>query len=163
LKQNKGTCRFFLSSLPGGAALALAFVLASPLLAEPDAAPQAELTVEVEGFADDLGLAWIALHNTKDTYLTRKAPFRQAKAAVRGQKAECTFAGLPPGNYAVAVFQDRNGNGDLDRNWLGIPREPYGFSNNPSSAFGPPRYRQVEFQLGAEAKTVAIKVEGGKK
>ncbi len=41
-----------------------------------------------------------------------------------------TFSDVPPGTYAVAVFQDMNGNGRLDRTPLGLPLEPYGFSND---------------------------------
>lgn len=41
-----------------------------------------------------------------------------------------TFADVPAGTYAVAVFQDLNGNGRLDRTPLGLPLEPYGFSRD---------------------------------
>jgi len=43
-----------------------------------------------------------------------------------------------PGVYALRIFQDLNGNGKLDTGWMGIPSEPYGFSNNAMGRFGPP-------------------------
>lgn len=47
--------------------------------------------------------------------------------------------------YALIVYHDLNDNGRLDRNFLGIPREPYGFSNNPSTRFGPPGFHEASF------------------
>jgi 4,4'-diapolycopenoate synthase len=65
-------------------------------------------------------------------------------------------AGLPPGNYAVSVYDDLNNNGKLDRNVLGIPREPVGASNNPLPRFGPPRFRDCTFQIGLVHKVITI-------
>jgi uncharacterized protein (DUF2141 family) len=50
--------------------------------------------------------------------------------SARSDALRFTFTEVPPGTYAVAVFQDLNGNGRLDRTPLGLPLEPYGFSNN---------------------------------
>jgi len=65
---------------------------------------------------------------------------------------------LPPGTYAVTVFEDLNGNHKLDRNFLGIPREPAGVSNNPPALMGPPRFNECSFRLGAGAQTITITV-----
>lgn len=65
-------------------------------------------------------------------------------------------AELPPGTYAVSVYEDLNGNHKLDRNFLGIPREPVGVSNNPKARMGPPRYSECSFPLGAVAETITI-------
>jgi len=63
---------------------------------------------------------------------------------------------LPPGIYAVSVYEDLNGNHKLDRNILGIPREPVGASNNPKGRIGPPRFSDCAFRLGAAAQTITI-------
>lgn len=52
---------------------------------------------------------------------------------------------------AIAVFQDLDGSGNLSKNALGIPAEPYGFSNNARGAFGPPSFRQAAFSLDKSA------------
>ena len=56
------------------------------------------------------------------------------------------FEGLAPGDYAVAVIHDANGNNRLDT-VLGIPREGFGFSRNPIITFGPPRFAAAEFTV----------------
>jgi 4,4'-diapolycopenoate synthase len=63
---------------------------------------------------------------------------------------------LPPGIYAVTVYEDLNSNHKLDHNLIGIPREPVGVSNNPSSRFGPPHFDECSFHLGDTAQTITI-------
>jgi uncharacterized protein (DUF2141 family) len=67
---------------------------------------------------------------------------------------------LPCGQpLAIAVFQDIDGNGVLSKNQFGIPAEPYGFSNNARSNFGPPSFSQAAFvvnQTGDDAETIEI-------
>ena len=70
------------------------------------------------------------------------AAFRQ-----RARSGELTFStsGLPSGDYAVRVMHDRNDNGELDSNFVGMPSEPWAFSNNATGSFGPPGWEQVKF------------------
>ncbi len=63
---------------------------------------------------------------------------------------------LPPGTYAVSVYEDLNDNHRLDRNLIGIPREPVGVSNNPPARMGPPRFNECSIRVGAAAETVNI-------
>ena len=65
---------------------------------------------------------------------------------------------LPPGVYAVAVYEDLNSNLKLDHNLIGIPREPVGVSNNPPARFGLPHFDECSFRLGDTAKTITITV-----
>ena len=55
--------------------------------------------------------------------------------------------GVPFGDYGIAVFHDENGNEELDTNFLGIPKEAFGFSNNRSAMFGPPSWKKSKFAL----------------
>jgi len=68
---------------------------------------------------------------------------------------------LPPGKYAVTVYEDLNGNHKLDHNLIGIPREPVGVSNNPPSRMGPPRFNECAFRLGQTAQTINITLVQG--
>ena len=60
--------------------------------------------------------------------------------------ATCEFHGVSAGVYAVSIFHDENLNGRLDTNWMGIPREGVGASNNPKPRMGPPKFAAAEFQ-----------------
>ena len=57
---------------------------------------------------------------------------------------------LPPGTYAVSVYEDLNGNHKLDHNLIGIPNEPVGVSGNPIGRFGPPRFDECSFRLSSD-------------
>ena len=52
---------------------------------------------------------------------------------------------LPFKEYGVIAVHDQNGNNKMDRNWLGLPAEPYALSGNPKFHFGPPKYDEVKF------------------
>jgi uncharacterized protein (DUF2141 family) len=59
---------------------------------------------------------------------------------VRDKQARCDFEAIAPGTYALAVVHDENMNGKLDTNWLGVPTEGYGFSNDAKTLIGPPSF-----------------------
>ncbi len=62
------------------------------------------------------------------------------------------------GAYAIALYHDENGNKKFDRNFIGIPREGYGFSNNPGFSFGPPDQDETLFRVDGEPTTLRISV-----
>ena len=68
------------------------------------------------------------------------------------------FDGLPSGTYALALIHDENGNGKLDT-VLGIPREGFGFTNNPAIRFGPPSFKSagVAIVSGETDERVTVK------
>ena len=65
---------------------------------------------------------------------------------IRDTQARCDFEDIPPGKYALAVVHDENMNGKLDTNWLGIPTEGYGFSNDAKALLGAPSFSAASFQ-----------------
>ncbi|MFM7972651.1 MAG: DUF2141 domain-containing protein [Betaproteobacteria bacterium] len=72
---------------------------------------------------------------------------RTVSAPISGHQASCVFDELPPGTYAVAVVHDENGNGKLDKNFLGIPSEGYGDSNNRTYAASSPKWEESRFTV----------------
>jgi len=65
---------------------------------------------------------------------------------IRKSQARCDFEDIPPGTYAMAVVHDENMNGKLDTNWLGIPTEGYGFSNDAKALLGAPTFSAASFK-----------------
>ena len=73
--------------------------------------------------------------------------------------ARCRFQPVPAGSYAVAVVHDENGNQTLDSNFLGIPTEGYGVSNNKTYAMSEPRWDESRFDLAAgESRQLTIQL-----
>ena len=63
---------------------------------------------------------------------------------------------LEAGEYAISAYHDLDGNGRMKTNFIGIPREPIGTSNDAKGRFGPPKYKDAKFQIGEEATTIPI-------
>lgn len=83
---------------------------------------------------------------------------RVAAPSVEKHKATCVFEGLAAGTYAVAVLQDLNDSNSLDKNRLGIPKEPLGFSNNAKIRFRAPTFDEAKFEFDGTAKTLDVSV-----
>ena len=64
---------------------------------------------------------------------------------IRKSQARCDFEDIPPGTYAMAVVHDENMNGKLDTNWMGIPTEGYGFSNDAKALLGAASFSAASF------------------
>lgn len=114
------------------------------------------LTIIVEGAENDKGKIFMALSPDEADYKKKDDAFKEAEVSIANGKATHTFS-LPAGTYAVKVFHDENNNGELDTNFIGIPKEGVGFSNNPS-LMGMPSFDKVSFQLNGD-KTVKIELK----
>ncbi len=85
----------------------------------------------------------VGLFNTSKSFL--KEPFRGEKVAAHEGTVSVVFKNVQPGEYAISVFHDVNGDGKLDVNFIGMPREGIGASNDASGTFGPPSYEKAKF------------------
>jgi uncharacterized protein (DUF2141 family) len=83
------------------------------------------------------------------------------KLTVRPRPGQPVRILLPPGQYAIAAYVDRNGNGRIDRNWLGLPAEPYALSGNPAFHFGPPRFEECQISVRRPQTVVRLKAKEG--
>jgi uncharacterized protein (DUF2141 family) len=138
----------------------LCFALSSPLaIAEADAGTS--LTVELTGLQQVEGNLYIAVYDSDDTWLgdTTVLDRKVVIADARDGELVSTELQLPPGDYALSIFYDSNNNGELDTNFIGIPKEPVALSNNARPKFGPPKYKDAVFTLGAEPLTQRISME----
>jgi len=116
---------------------------------------QNQLIVEVEGVRSSDGNINIAVYNKADGFLKFENVFLSDSTKASQGKTELLIQSLPNGEYALAVFHDENGNDELDTNWLGIPREPIGFSKGHMKTFGPPSFKECSFTIASDK---AIKI-----
>ena len=113
------------------------------------------IEVEVANIANKNGKIVIGLYNRDDTTFADVTKFyKSATLDVYGVKAFYRFKDIPNGAYAIAVFHDENGNGKLDKNFLGMPKEGYGFSNNVRPSFRGATFKESRFVLNGDKKIV---------
>jgi uncharacterized protein (DUF2141 family) len=75
---------------------------------------------------------------------------------IRDKQARCDFEDMPKGTYALAVVHDENMNGKLDTNFLGIPTEGYGFSNDAKGVIGAPSFSAARFPYDGQDLDLTI-------
>ena len=119
------------------------------------ATPEAgNITVTVENITKEKGTMVIALFDSRENF--NELPVKYIKEPVKGQKSmTVVFADVPFREYAISIYQDLDENGELNKNFLGIPTEPYGFSNNPKILTGP-SYEKSTFMLDKEGISMKI-------
>lgn len=108
-----------------------------------------EVNVSVAKFETPGARLMIALFYNKQAYKSDNR-LRGRVLDVEANTASVVFSNLPAGEYAIKLFYDVNGNGKLDTNLLGIPSEPFGFSNDAPASFGPAKWDAAKFNLTSQ-------------
>lgn len=120
------------------------------------------MTVEIRDFTPGKGQFILAVFNTPATFDEQEQPVYYQTVAVKNGDKQATatkgnsaekivFTSIEPGSYAIAVFQDINMNGKLDKNFLGVPSEPYGFSGGKTHRWKPPSFEEAGFRVSPGA------------
>jgi uncharacterized protein (DUF2141 family) len=125
---------------------------ALPCLVAPTALA-GDLTIEISGITPDRGNVYIAVYDQADAFPLNGRQRAGQIVAPNDRHLTVHFKDLPPGQYAAVAFQDFNGNGTLDKNFLGIPKEPYGFSNGARGSAGPPKFAEAALNINPDGTT----------
>lgn len=126
------------------------------LLSASDLVAQGKLELTIKNIKEVKGTIRVALFNSESDFLKQAVESKVVK--VSANEASIVFDKLKPGEYAVSVIHDVNENQELDKGFMGIPQEPYGFSNDARGKFGPPSYEASKLNVSGVVKT-SIKVE----
>ena len=130
------------------------FFLGTFLVAAAASPPQGQLQranlirVEITGLRSDKGQVLCALFSAPVGFPKNSGKAAaHAKSEISERRAVCEFPGITAGTYAISVIHDENSNGKLDTNFLGIPREGVGASNNAKGHLGPPKFDAAAFHF----------------
>lgn len=117
----------------------------------------AGLSVSVTGLRSGDGQVRVALYNAPKGF-PAKAKRAVALRACTPADGGCSvnFADLAPGTYAVSAYHDEDNDGKMKTNFIGIPREGVGVSNNAKGRMGPPKFKDAAVQLPAEGLSLTI-------
>ncbi len=94
-----------------------------------------------------------------ETSFQAKEAFIKTTISIDGTEVAYQNDNLKSGNYVVRVFHDINDNNELDKNFVGIPKEPYGVSNNAKEQFGPPKYEKARFYYDGTSMSISIALD----
>jgi len=111
---------------------------------------QNTLTVKVTGVTSADGNISIGLYTDADGFLKTDKIYKGIFVKSVKGTTKAVFENLPKDTYAIGVFQDQNANAKLDTNFLGIPKEPLGFSIGKLKTFGPPSFVECSFEVASD-------------
>lgn len=118
------------------------------------------VNLTIEGLRSSNGVVTIAPYpDVPARFLKANSSLPNGRVKARAGLLEaCIF--LPgPGSYGLALYHDENANGKVDKNMLGIPREGFGFSNNPKIFLSAPSYQKVRFSVAGPGTAMRIRMK----
>lgn len=117
----------------------------------------ATLSIKVINIKEKSGVIYLGVYDKKEVFKEFDKSFLSKAVSIDSDTIDLSFKNIPYGQYCVSLFHDINHNKILDKNFLGIPKEGYGFSNNPN-VFGEPSFDDAKFELSSDKKlTIEVK------
>lgn len=110
--------------------------------------------MKITDIREAVGDMYIAVYSDETTYM--KDRFAEAIVPIQAEDTMEVEIKIPKGKYAVTIFKDENGDTELNTNFMGIPNEPFGFSNNPKMMFGPPNFEEASFDFTEDGQRISI-------
>lgn len=122
------------------------------MLASDSFGQQPSLEIKISNVRMNDGNIVVAIFKEKSNWL--KTPFREKQLSASDGTKTASFQ-VPYGKYAISVYQDVNENGELDRTFIGIPKEPIAFGND-HKPFGKPKFKSALIEHKSSSKTVEV-------
>lgn len=117
-----------------------------------------DLEVIISGVKNSKGKLRIALCSSEEQYYSDRDLYTTASIEPSRGINEFTFENVPYGVYAIKAYHDKNDNDKLDKGLFGIPREKYGFSNDPEIKGGMPEFDETSFAVASPRTTEKIRM-----
>ena len=114
------------------------------------------IEVRIEGLRNSRGTLRLCLNQNRAHYPDCSGDPQARKVNIPASTRSYLFANLRPGQYVITAMHDENGDGDLNT-FLGIPREGFAFSNNPTVRFSAPSFDRVRFNIGPSRALVRLR------
>jgi len=141
------------------ALLLFGMVLSIATESAAEATGGATLVIRVTGLRSDSGKVHVILFDRAKGYPTRPGKStRKAVGSISGGVSIVTFKGLSPGTYAASALHDEDSDGRMKTNFIGMPKEGIGASNDARGVMGPPSFEAACVEVSAPRTTIGIKM-----
>lgn len=141
-------------------ALLLAIVGSSAIALHANAAANSSLTVTINGLQNQKGQVCLSLFSQGQGFPSNSDRALKSQCVKAGATPlAITFSNLSAGSYAVALIHDANTDGTLNRGFLGIPKEGFGFSRNPRIRTGPPSFGDAAVSVSGATTNIQIQLK----
>ena len=116
-----------------------------------------KLTIKITNIKENNKILYVGIYRAGDDFPAFNKYWKNIKVVTSGSSEIVEFE-VPVGEYAVAISHDLNGNGKLDKNLFGYPKEPFGFSNNFKPKLSSPSFSDCKFTFNHANSTISIKL-----
>ena len=138
-----------------------AFILVFCILFQnANASDNNKIDVKIINTESNSGQLVVYLFDKSEYYpKAKEKAYKVLKTKIKNNKAEVSFINIPSGVYAIAIHHDENGNDKVDTNFLGIPNEDFGASNDAKGFMGPPSFEDASFKVEGKSITISINMD----
>ena len=116
------------------------------------------LKIEIDNVKNPEGIIWVGIYDADNYMIKEKAIIEGLDVNTTG-KVSINIPTLAFGTYAIALFHDINGNGELDQNFIGVPTEPFAFSQIPKSKWRLPKFEEIQFQFSQNGQVIQTRLK----
>ena len=116
-----------------------------------------DLKITVTNVKSQKGIVEIGLFNDQKSFLIKGKEYKTSSKVVTDDSVVFILTDLPKDDYAVSIYHDVNSDKECNMNFLGIPKEPYGFSQNFKPKFSKPTFDDCKIEL-KQNQSIVIKL-----
>jgi uncharacterized protein (DUF2141 family) len=145
----------FLSTPFSRAVFVAGLLIVSRVVAQKASASRGTINADVVKLRNNHGQVVCTLFTPSDKFPNQSHRGMTQEAPIVDNHAICRFRNVPYGDYAIVAFQDEYGDGEFRQNWMGLPEEGYGFSDNPS-AWKKPTFNDAKFTVDKPVVNLTI-------
>lgn len=128
------------------------------LFATSGALAQGEISVMVEGIRNTKGQVYVTLQDSEQMYKSKDQFYKVATIEIGKGESSYTFGRIPVGTYVITILHDENSDQKMTTNFVGMPKEGFGFSNNAKGKMGKPSFEAASFNVES-GKTARQKIK----
>lgn len=115
------------------------------------------ITVEVKNFRNTKGNIMLSMYQTEDGFPSKaEKALKKYIIPIKSNHFEFSIPEVPEGSYAIAILHDENADNKMESNFIGMPKEGIGTSNNAKGNFGPPKFEDAKFSFNGTNKKITI-------
>jgi uncharacterized protein (DUF2141 family) len=139
--------------------LLLFFIIFNPTYLFSSSSITGEIIIEIEGLRNSKGTVKIGVYDKKERFPKDGGSLLNLTGNIVNGKCIIEVKNLAKGDYSFALLHDENNNDEMDYNWIGIPKEGFGFSRNPSTGLTAPSFNETKVTFDGSKKHISIKVK----
>lgn len=119
------------------------------------------LTIEFENIRNNKGVVYVTIYETEETWLDEDFDYYEfifSKENVINNKLTVSIDSIKPGYYGIAILDDEDEDGEMRNNFIGFPKEGFGFSRNVKVRFSKPKFEECVLEIKNDT-TINISIQ----